>query len=88
MCEGWKKKLRKAKETGKRVKIMFNFPNSTEAKARRGIIKEVYEDCFEIDEIFEGEVSYSYNYISQVQYDNKNSPNNPLKGGNIKHGYK
>lgn len=65
--KGFKTKLEKAMKENKKVKIIFEYPNSKSAKIRRGYVKSVSDDSFELDEIKDGEVTYSYKYIVEIQ---------------------
>ena len=64
--EGFKTKLKKAMEENKKVKIIFEYPNSKSAKIRRGYVKCINKDSFELDEVRDGLVTYSYKFIAEI----------------------
>jgi len=65
--EGFKTKLEKAMKENKKVKIIFEYPNSKFAKIRRGYVKRISNDSFELDEIKDGLVAYSYKFIVEIK---------------------
>lgn len=62
-----KDRLRKAMENWEKVKLIFDYPNSKSAKVRRGHIKKVREDSFDILEDIDGLVTYSYKYLVEIK---------------------
>lgn len=64
-------KERLNKEKGKRVKLIFEYPNSKSAKVRRGIVKECRENDFDFEEDKDGLVTYKYKYLVEVKKEGK-----------------
>ncbi len=64
---GFKERLEKAYELKEKVKILFNYPNSRKATVRRGIVRKINSNSFDLDEIKEGLVTYSYNHIVEIK---------------------
>lgn len=64
-----KERLEEEMKKGRRVKIIFQYPNTSSAKVRRGIIKRVGRYSFDIQEVRDGLTTYSYDYICEVKID-------------------
>ena len=58
-----------ANKQGKRIKLIFEYPNAKSAKVRRGYVKVVREDSFDFLEDKDGLVTYAYKYIVEVKND-------------------
>lgn len=65
--EGIKKRLERAKRNKEYIKLIFDYPNSKRATVRRGYVKEVYEDSFDMQEDKDEEVTYKYKYIVEIK---------------------
>jgi hypothetical protein len=65
-----KERLEQAMKEHRRVKILFDYPNSKSVKVKRGIIKKVRESSFDMIEDKDGLVSYSYRFIVEVKDEN------------------
>ena len=63
---GFKKRLEEARVNSEKVKIIFQYPATSRATIKSGKVIEVYEDGFLLDEIYDGEVVYSYSFIVEV----------------------
>lgn len=68
--DGFKERLEKAYKLKEKVKILFNYPNSRRATVRRGIVTKINYNTFELDEIIEGLVTYSYKHIVEIKKEN------------------
>jgi len=64
---GKKKRLEEAKERGEKVKIIFQYPSSERAIIKSGLVIECYDDCFNFDEIYDGDVTYSYDFLVEIK---------------------
>lgn len=82
MYEGFKKRLEEAKDSSKKVKVLFQLPKSYRITIKSGLVISYDDDTFTIDERDDGVVAYSYKYLIEVASikDNKG-----IKGGE-KHG--
>jgi len=64
--EAMRKRLDDAKEKKEKVKLIFQYPGTSKAIIKSGIVKETYSDGFCIDEIIDGIVTYSYKFLVEV----------------------
>lgn len=64
---GFKKRLEDANKSKEFIKIIFQYPGSERAIIKRGIVIDIFEDCFELEEIIDGLVTYSYKYIVEIK---------------------
>jgi len=64
--EGFKIKLKEVMYNSQKVKLIFQYPACDRAIKKSGVVLEVFKDCFTIDEIYDGEVTYSFNYLVEV----------------------
>lgn len=62
-----KERLEQSKKEHKRVKLIFEYPNSKSAKVRRGIVKQCRTEDFDFDEDKDGYVTYKYKYLVEVK---------------------
>lgn len=71
---GKMKRLESAKNSNEKVKLIFQYPASDRAIIKSGYVIEVFGDSFLFNEIYDGEVVYSYNYLIEIKgvnvYDN------------------
>ncbi len=65
--QGKKERLEKAMKEKEYIKLIFDYPNSRKATIRRGYVKEVYDDSFNLKEDKDGEVNYEYKYITEIK---------------------
>lgn len=66
-ANGFKQRLDEAKERKEFLKIIFQYPASDRAIIKRGFVIETFNDCFNFDEKYDGEVTYSYDFIVEVK---------------------
>jgi hypothetical protein len=64
---GKKKRLESAKESGEKVKLIFQYPSRDRAIIKSGYVKEVYKDSFSLDEIYDGDVEYGYTFLEEIK---------------------
>lgn len=64
---GKKKRLESAKKNGEKVKLIFQYPSRDRAIIKSGYVKEVYEDSFSLDEIYDGDVEYGYTFLEEIK---------------------
>lgn len=62
-----KKRIEQAFLQHEFIKIIFQYPSSDRAIIKRGLIIEVYDDGFTLEEIIDGKVTYSYEYIVEIK---------------------
>jgi hypothetical protein len=65
--EAMKKRIEEAFLNHEFIKIIFQYPAGTHAVIKRGLVIEVFDDGFELEEIYDGKVTYSYGYITEVK---------------------
>ena len=62
-----KERLERALKEKKRLKLIFEYPNSTSAKIRRGIVIKVRPESFDFQEDKDGLVTYKYKYLVEIK---------------------
>lgn len=62
-----KKKIELAFKSGEFIKIVYFYPEQEKFFTFRGIIIDVSEDGFEIEDIKDGKVSRSFDYIVETK---------------------
>ena len=68
----FKTKITEAKDKKLFIKIIFQYPSSDRAVIKRGYVTDVFDDGFELEEIYDGSVSFSFNYIVEIKEEDKN----------------
>jgi len=63
-ANGFKKRLEEVKKESQRVKLMFQYPGRAIKKS--GYVVSVEDDCFTLNDIYDGEVTFSYKYLVEV----------------------
>lgn len=63
----FKKRVEKAFNEREFIKLIFQYPASHKAIVKRGIVVSYGDDGFEFEEILDGLVTYSYNYIVEIK---------------------
>lgn len=66
MASGFKLRLEEAKAKKAFLKLIFQYPASSKAIVKRGYVLECYEDSFDFDEKFDGEATYSYEFLAEI----------------------
>ena len=66
-ANAFKKRIEKALILRERIKIIFQYPASTRAVVKRGIVVSVGDNGFEFEEVYDGAVTYSYDYIVEIK---------------------
>jgi len=69
--EAMVKRIGKAFSNREFIKIVFQYPSSPRAVIKRGIVVSTGNDGFEFEEIYDGLVAYSYNYIVEIKGDSE-----------------
>lgn len=62
-----KERIEKAKQERKRIKLIFEYPNSKSVTVRRGIVKSVNPESFDFLEDKDGLVTYRYKNIMEIK---------------------
>jgi len=70
--KGFKKRLEEAKNNKEFIKIIFNYPSAGRATIKRGYVKACYDDSFDFDEIYDGNVTYSYDFLTEIKKGDNN----------------
>ena len=81
MNSGFKKKLEEAKDNSRKVKLMFQYPGSPRAVKKSGSVMDIFDDSFIMEEKYDGECVYSYNFLVEISYDNEGDIND--NGGHV-----
>lgn len=55
------------KKEGKKVKLIFKYPEYATTTVKSGIILQVFDDCFIFDEKFDGKVAYGYSFLEEIK---------------------
>lgn len=66
-ANGFKQRLQQAKDKDKKIKIIFQYPASSRAIIKSGHVVYVFDDCFNFQEVIDGLVTYSYDYIVEIK---------------------
>ncbi len=62
----FKQRINEAKEKKEKIKILFQYPGSSKAIVKSGYVIAVADNGFSFDEVKDGEVTYSYNWIAEI----------------------
>ena len=62
-----KERIAEAKKKKEFIKIIFQYPASLKMIVKRGKVLQVMDNGFLFDEMYDGTVSYSYDYIVEVK---------------------
>ncbi len=62
-----KKRIEQAFLNHEFIKIIFQYPAGIKAVIKRGLVIEIFDDGFTLEEIMDGKVTYSYEYIVEVK---------------------
>jgi hypothetical protein len=65
--EAMKQRINQAFLDKEVIKIIFQYPASTKAVVKRGVVVSVFDDGFELEEIYDGLVTYSYGFIVEIK---------------------
>jgi hypothetical protein len=72
VMEAMKKRIEQAFLDHEVIKIIFQYPASVRAIIKRGLVIEVYDDGFTLEEILDGKVTFSYKYIVEIKGERDN----------------
>ena len=64
---GFKRRLEEAKLNSEFIKIIFQYPGSDRAIIKSGKVLFVDEDSFTLNEVIDGKVPYSYDFIVEIK---------------------
>jgi len=73
-ANGFKNRLCEAMKEGIFIKIIFQYPASDRATVKRGYVKNVYNSEFDLEEILDGLVTFSYKFIVEIMEEKKWPP--------------
>ena len=63
---GFKKRLIDAKKNGEKITIIFQYPSSSKCRIRKGIVINVHNNSFDFKDRFDGLMTFSFDYISEI----------------------
>lgn len=63
----FKKRIERAFLIKEFIKVIFQYPNTSRAIVKRGIVLECDKEGFELEEIYDGKVVYSYSHIVEIK---------------------
>ena len=66
-ANGKKIRLEEAKEKKEKVKLIFQYPSSDRAVIKSGFVICCYDDSFSFEEIYDGDVVYSYEFLVEIK---------------------
>jgi hypothetical protein len=64
--DGFKQRLKEAKLNSEKLKIVFQYPNSTRLTIRKGNVLKVDEKSFDFKDRFDGDMTFSFNFIVEI----------------------
>lgn len=70
--EAMKQRINQAFLDKEVIKIIFQYPASVKAVVKRGVVVSVFDDGFELEEIYDGLVTYSYGFIVEIKGEREN----------------
>lgn len=68
-ANGFKDRLQKALNNDEFIKLVFQYPASRRAVIKRGKVLKISVESFNFNEIIDGDVEYSYDYIVEIKGD-------------------
>jgi len=63
----FKKRIEAAFISKEFIKIIFQYPAAKKAIIKRGVVTSIGSDGFELEEILDGLVTYSYKFITEIK---------------------
>ena len=66
-ANGFVQRLKEAHTHSEKIKIIFQYPSSDRAIVKRGKVIRVFENSFDFEDIYDGLVSFSYNFIVEIK---------------------
>jgi len=63
---GFKKRLKEALNNSQKIKILFQYPASDRIFVKKGFVLSINEDSFDFQDRYEGELTFSYNFIIEI----------------------
>lgn len=67
----FRKRIETAFLTKEFIKIIFQYPSSDRAIVKRGVVTAIASDGFEIEEIYDGLVTYPYTFIVEIKQEER-----------------
>jgi hypothetical protein len=64
--EGFRQRLKEAKNSSEKIKIVFQYPNSQRLTVRKGVVVSVDEKSFDFKDRFDGDMTFSFNFIVEI----------------------
>ncbi len=63
---GFKKRLKEAKNSSQKLKLIFQYPGTTKAIIKKGGVLSVNEDSFDFQDIYDGELTFGYEFLVEI----------------------
>ena len=60
-------RLKEALDNSEKIKIIFQYPSSPRAIIKSGKVLTVHIDSFDMQEIYDGKVTYAYDWIVEIK---------------------
>jgi len=67
-AKGFKRILKEALDNSKKVKVIFQYPATDRATIKSGNVISVDEDSFTINDIKDGESTFSYGFVVEIKF--------------------
>lgn len=66
-ANGKQQRLNEAKQINEFLKLIFQYPSSDHAVIKRGYVLDTHSDSFDFDEIYDGKVTYAYDFLIEIK---------------------
>ena len=67
----WKERLQQAINSKEFLQLIFKYPEFEKRTFKKGVVIHVYDDGFDFDERFDGNVSYAFDFLVEISGGNK-----------------
>lgn len=65
-AKGFKQRLEEAKNSSQKLKLIFQYPGTDRAIIKKGEVLSVNDDSFDFQDIYDGELTFSYDYLVEI----------------------
>ena len=65
--EAMRKRVQQAFDDAEVIKVIFQYPAANRATIKTGRVLEVFDDGFTLDDVIDGEATYSYRFIVEIR---------------------
>lgn len=70
-ANGKMQRLKEAKKKDEFLKLIFQYPATDRATIKSGKVLEVFDDCFVFDEVRDGKITWSYQFLTEIKIGEK-----------------